>query len=399
MGLEQPLFQIRIEDPAEGLEAFVVVHNLGPAGSTGGVRCLPDVSVEEVQLLARSMAYKNAFFQKPLGGAKAGIVLGSDVPQARRLELAGLLGEHLSGMMRTGVYHPWTDMNFGAQEIQALYRGAGIEGTQITGGSARRAGLSTFAAVQCALRVLGKQPHESTIVIEGFGAVGSVVAERFASLGGKVVAVSSVQGALYNPAGLPVAKLVEERKVHGDACVLVEGEWQSLPKESLFDIEADVLVPCARAGVIDGRVAEKLKAAAVVPAANAPWTDEAERIMLARGMFLLPDFVVNAGGILGAVSQSTDEEQFFDTIYLEMLMRLVERAESVDTSPVIIARRYAEQNAEEIGDGFGLPASIQSRVMERLSEMKGVPFLKTRQRKAARRKLEDVLAEDFASCE
>jgi glutamate dehydrogenase (NAD(P)+) len=140
-----------------------------------------------------------------------------------------------------------------------------------------------------------------SVAIEGFGKVGGGVAHEVTRRGGRVVAVSTLAGCLADPSGLDVGALLALRRTHGDACVLHYGRPAGPPAELFTAVDADVIVPGTRPGVISGRTAGSLPAGVqvVAPAANVPYTAPGADVLRQRGIVALPDFVCNAGGVLG----------------------------------------------------------------------------------------------------
>jgi glutamate dehydrogenase/leucine dehydrogenase len=136
--------------------------------------------------------------------------------------------------------------------------------------------------------------------IEGFGKVGGGVAREVIRRGGRVVAVSTVAGCLADPSGLDVELLLALRREHGDECVARSGRPAGPPGQ-LFTVAADVVVPGTRPGVMSDRVAGLLPAGVqvVAPAANAPYTAAGAEVLRQRGIMALPDFVCNAGAVIG----------------------------------------------------------------------------------------------------
>ncbi len=303
---EDPLMTVRITDKKVGLTAFVAIHNLGEQGACGGIRCVPDISEDEVKALARAMAYKYAFFEQAQGGGKGGMVMDYDTPPERRRELAACLGAHLRPLLASGMYHAWTDMNFSVDDMIAVYRGAGLGAWPPEGESSRRTAISTLASVMAAAEALDIPPDKCRVAIEGLGNVGGILAQELVRWGGRVVAVSNRDGAVANDDGIPVDALLNLRQDKGPRFVLDKGPWRNVPRGELFSVAADILVPCARVHSITGAIAQRTPARAVVPAANVPCTPEAEIILEERGIPLLPDFIVNAGGILGFLSTAPD---------------------------------------------------------------------------------------------
>jgi glutamate dehydrogenase/leucine dehydrogenase len=144
------------------------------------------------------------------------------------------------------------------------------------------------------------------VAIEGFGKVGGGVAREVSRRGGRVVAVSTVAGAVADPSGLDVEQLLELRRAHGDGCVLRYGRPVMPPQRLFTEVNADVLVPGTRPGTIGGRTAGSLPPGVrvVAPAANAPYTAAGAEVLRRRGIVALPDFVCNAGAVIGYRSPS-----------------------------------------------------------------------------------------------
>jgi glutamate dehydrogenase/leucine dehydrogenase len=142
-----------------------------------------------------------------------------------------------------------------------------------------------------------------SVAIEGFGKVGGGVATEVTRRGGRVVAVSTIAGCLADPAGLDVGRLLALRAEHGDRCVTAYGSPAGPPgpRSQLFRVPADVLVPGTRPGAITAGVARGLAGGVRVlaPAANAPYTRAGAAELRRRGILALPDFVANAGAVLG----------------------------------------------------------------------------------------------------
>ena len=150
------------------------------------------------------------------------------------------------------------------------------------------------------------------MAIEGFGKVGGGVAREVTRRGGRVAAVSTVAGCVADPAGLDVERLFALRRAHGDACVLHYGRPAGPPGELFTAIEADVVVPGTRPGVISGRTAASLPPSVrvIAPAANVPYTESGADVLRQRGIVALADFVCNAGAVIGYRSavDATPEE-------------------------------------------------------------------------------------------
>ena len=183
------------------------------------------------------------------------------------------------------------------------------------------------------------------IAIEGFGKVGAGSARACADAGARVVAVSTIEGALADPAGLDVDDLLALRERHGDGLV-EHAPVPAQPRETLFSVECDVLVPGARPHVIAPESVGELRCAAVVPAANVPYAPGAADALAARGILALPDFVTNAGGIHLYEAPECQEDPGRCLAAVERLVgettgRVLAEADAVGITPSEAALRIA----------------------------------------------------------
>jgi glutamate dehydrogenase/leucine dehydrogenase len=162
-------------------------------------------------------------------------------------------------------------------------------------------GFGVTVAAETALRArTGTGWGGRRAAIEGFGKVGGGVAREVFHRGGRVVAISTVAGTIVDPAGLEIDRLLALRREYGDGCIAHYGRAVD-PIATLFTVEADVVVPGARPGTISGPVAESLAScvSVVAPAANVPYTRAGTEVLRRRKIAALPDFVCNAGAVIG----------------------------------------------------------------------------------------------------
>jgi len=285
---------------------FVVFDLPGAKLAAGGTRLAPDVSVAEVALLARAMTYKYAAIGAQTGGAKAG-VRGDPADLAGKAGLMAGFCADVGPLVAAGRFITGPDMGTREEDFAPLrrYRAAPAAMGSAVGGLPFEdvlTGYGVAAAADAALSAEWGWGWDSrSVAIEGFGKVGGGVAREVARRGGRVVAVSTLAGCLADPSGLDVELLLALRRVHGDACVAHYGRPVG-PAPSLFTaVKADVVVPGTRPGTIDGRAAAALPAGArvVAPAANAPYTASGAEVLRQRGIVALPDFVCNAGAVIG----------------------------------------------------------------------------------------------------
>ncbi len=290
----------------ESVPGFIVFDLPGVPFSAGGTRLAADVTRAEVALLARAMTYKFAALGEQVGGAKAGVAAGPADGAAR----AGLMARYCAeirplaeaGRFLTGPdmgtfeedFWPLRERRAVPAAVSAVVDGVPFEDV-VTG-------YGVAAAAETALRLgPGGGLAGRSVAIEGFGKVGGGVAREVVRRGGRVAAVSTVAGCVADPAGLDVERLLELRRLHGDDCVAHYGPAPGPPGALFSAVEADVLVPGTRPGVISRAVAGALPPGVrvVAPAANVPYTREGAEVLRRRGIAALPDFVCNAGAVIG----------------------------------------------------------------------------------------------------
>lgn len=290
-----PLRVIQLNDPSVGLEAVIVIdHDLFPM-SAGGTRMVPDVTADEVARLARAMTWKFGVAQVPYAGAKAGLrFAGGD-----RSTLLTAYLERVAELRDFFLTGP--DMGTNPEDFLSLepadgptpmwarsFEGMGMDDLAV--------GYGIKGAAQVVLERQGRPLAGASVAIEGFGKVGAGTARACAQAGARIVAVSTIEGALVDPSGLDAAELLSLRDTHGDALVHHLG-LAPRPREELFTVECDILVPGARPDVIRVDNVGSLRCLAVIPTANIPYGPDAVEALHERGILALPDFVTNAGGV------------------------------------------------------------------------------------------------------
>jgi glutamate dehydrogenase/leucine dehydrogenase len=290
----------------ESVPGFIVLDLPGVPFSAGGTRLAPDVTRREVALLARAMTYKFAVLGEQVGGAKAGVA-ADPADRAVRAEVMTRYCAEIRPLAEAGRFLTGPDMGTFEEDFRPLRerRAAPAAISAVVDGVPFEDVLTGYGVVAAAATALRPGPGDGlagrSVAIEGFGKVGGGVAREVVRRGGRVAAVSTVSGCVADPSGLDVERLLALRRVHGDDCVAHYGPPPGPPGVLFTEVEADVLVPGTRPGVISRRVAESLPAAVrvVAPAANVPYTREGAGVLHRRGIAALPDFVCNAGAVIG----------------------------------------------------------------------------------------------------
>ena len=281
---------------------------LGPA--KGGVRYHQNVSMDEVKTLAFWMTCKCAVAGLPYGGGKGGIIVDPSKLSKAELErltrgyidkIAPIIGEKRD--------IPAPDMNTNAQimgwmmdeysKLNGQYEPGFITGKAISvGGSLGRTaatGRGVVVAALEALKLKGIQPHEATVAVQGFGNVGSWTAKLFCDAGVKVIALSDVYGAIFKADGFDCYDVDAYVKKTG-SIVGYPGS-KAITNADLLAMEVTVLAPCAIELQLTAENAAAVQASIICEGANGPTTPEADDILEAKGVMVIPDILANGGGV------------------------------------------------------------------------------------------------------
>lgn len=326
----------------DSVDGFVAFDFPDARVSAGGTRYAPDVDESEAAVLARAMTYKLGVLSQRVGGAK-GAVRGTPEQHEELMaryceEIREMVGERrfLTGADLGTSYAdfaPLRDPDAEPHVMSSIVAGVPLEDL-ITG----------FGVVVGAEAAMGSVDGLS-FAIEGFGKVGSGVAREAVRRGARVVGVSTLDGCVRNAQGLDVELLAQLRNVHGDAFVFHAGGETSTEPEMLFETSADVLVPGARTGVIDGRIARQLVTRYIAPAANAPYTRDGLEALRERRITYLPDFVCNAGATIGFVYGGEGPGEVFRMVE-STIGRIMGRAAASPQGPYEGACAIAEEYIE-----------------------------------------------------
>lgn len=289
--------------PCPGVEAVVVIDNVALGPAIGGVRMRSEVTVGEVARLARAMTVKNALAGLPHGGAKAGIKSAT----LGRVDHERVIRAFACAMRQLTDYVPGPDM--GTTELSMAYvrdeigRAVGLP--SVLGGiPLDELGATGFGLAVCA-EVLAEAGlihlDGARVIVQGMGAVGWHAAHFLAERGAKIIAVSDIQGAIWNPAGLDVAALGAHKRSVGSLTGFPGGT--AMPRDDILTLDCDLLVPAAQPDVVTVDNAEKISASVILEGANIPLTAEAEAQLADRGVLCIPDVVANAGGVICAAAE------------------------------------------------------------------------------------------------
>ncbi|MEM7344069.1 MAG: Glu/Leu/Phe/Val dehydrogenase, partial [Chloroflexota bacterium] len=305
-------FPIRMDDGSTRVfKGYRVQYNGARGACKGGLRWHPDETIDTVRALAAWMTWKTAVVDIPLGGAKGGVTCNPKELSATEQERLArgyirsvwkLLGED-QDIPAPDVYTNPQIMAWMMDEYSAL-RGHFVPG-MITGkplslgGSAGRndaAARGGIYTVREAAQRLDIQLQGATAAIQGYGNVGQFAHQlAIELLGLKVVAISDSNGAVYNEAGIDFESAKAHKRTTGSVVGLPEAT--TLTNSALLELDVTILFPAALENVITVENADQIKAKIVAELANGPTTPEADAILHDKGIYIIPDFLCNAGGV------------------------------------------------------------------------------------------------------
>jgi glutamate dehydrogenase (NAD(P)+) len=285
-----------------------VHHNTVRGPSKGGIRFSPTVDLNDVRALAMWMTWKCAVVNIPYGGAKGGVMV--DPSRLSEHELCALTRRYTTEMMsffgpESDIPAPdvntnpkvmaWIMDTYSMQKgysVPAVVTGKPLE----IGGSQGRLEATGRGVTICVNEALKGCNGDCTVAVQGFGNVGSVAAHLLAAQGRKVTAVSDVDGGVYNPHGLDIPTLRSYAAAHGGR-VAGFSEADTLCNAELLALDVDVLVLAAIENQLRGDNAAVVRARIIAEGANGPTTPEADEILAAQGVRVIPDILCNAGGV------------------------------------------------------------------------------------------------------
>lgn len=336
---------VGLSDPYFGKLGFLVIDTAYHGRSVGGVRILPDVTLDEISSMARTQTKKYLFSGIRAGGAKAGLVLKGKAADDRRGALLAF-GRAISPYVRSGFW-PGCDMGSSIEDIRTILWGAGLPSFQKDGPSSHKyTAWSVVASIGAALERKEKGWSGCRIAIEGFGKVGSIVAAMAEERGAKVVAISNTSGCALKPDGFDTDAIRQLRDEQGSGFITrLEG---FCAKEGIFGADCDVFVPCARCWSINASNADTIEADMIVCGANVPMTRECERHLWSKGKLIVPDAVANCGGVVGnTLARHLKDDRIggiFNTRFRERVHQVLDKGEP----PSDYVDRFCLRRAEEL---------------------------------------------------
>lgn len=305
-------FPVRMDDGSVRVfTGFRIVHNDSRGPSKGGIRYHPDVNIDEVRALAALMTLKTAVAGIPYGGAKGGVIC--DPKKLSQCELERLTRRYASDIaliMGPDSDIPAPDVGTNPQvmawimDTYSMGRGhsvpAVVTGKPLEiGGSRGRfeaTGRGTMSTALLSAKHLCIDPQEATVVVQGCGNVGAIAADLLAKEGCRVTGISDSRGGVYNREGLNLDRVFNHKRETGSVTGCASSE--TITNAELLELDCDILVLAALEHALHKGNAPAVKARIVIEGANGPTTPEAHRVLVDKGVFVAPDILANAGGVI-----------------------------------------------------------------------------------------------------
>jgi glutamate dehydrogenase len=376
--IQQFRIPLKLEDGSFQVFPAYRVHYCDALGPfRDGTRIRPDLSLDEIKALGLFMTVKHCAAAIPAGGAKGGIKADPAALSARDMEQ--LVRAFIRNLQPKGPWGdvPGADIGTGEQAMAWMLD----EYEQITGqhcpaalndkpailggslGGEEATGRGVFLTLMAAAADMGLAVDGARAVVQGFGQVGSALAELLAGTGCRIVAVSDVSGGVYRAAGLDIGAL--KQHVARTGSVTDFPGTEPVANDDLFGVDCDIAVPAAVQSVIHRNNAERITARLIVEGANGPVTTEADAILHDKGVVIVPDVIANSGGATVCHFERTQglSDQYWD---LETVNRQLEKR-------ILAAYRSAAERAEEAGGAtLRLGAWIHAlKMLEQAMQLRG----------------------------
>lgn len=314
-----PEYIIQVYDPKIGMEGFLVIDSTALGPGKGGIRMTPDVTKDEIFRLARTMTFKNALSELPFGGAKAGIKWSGGQDSLKK-EFLQSFAKAIK-FFTPQKYIAGPDVGTGEKEMQWF-----VEATRnwksATGkpetlcleiygkpgqkkcGIPHESGSTGFGCAQAtkiAAELMGIEIEKAKVAIHGFGNVGTFTYKYLSQMGVKVIALADLTATIFEKTGFDpeiIEKLMKDKKHLVDY-----PKGKKISPQDFWGLPVDILIPASVTDVICEKNKDKIKAKIIVEAGNIPMSEEIEKELFKKGILIVPDFVVNAGGVISSYAE------------------------------------------------------------------------------------------------
>jgi len=336
-------FPVTLDDGSvQVFTGYRVHHNLNRGPATGGVRYTADLTLDVVRANAMLNTWKAALLEVPWGGAMGGVVVNPRrLSEEERQGLTRRYATEISLLIGPERDIPTPDVNTGSQtmawimDTYSMHRGHTVPGVvtgkpmAIGGTRGRRESTSrgAFHCIVAAARARGLALGEARVAIQGFGRVGTTLAEMLTATGARIVGIADDRAAVANPSGIDVATAVDWIRER-DTIVDCPGA-EPIERSDLFGLDCDVLVSAGIQNQVTAEAADALRAGILAEAGNSPTTPDADAILRDRGVQVIPDILCSAGGLLLGYFEWVQDTQAFhwaDREIASELERIMEAA-------------------------------------------------------------------------
>jgi len=383
----------RIEEgQSRRFKSYRIQHNQARGPYKGGTRYHQAVSLDVFKMLAAEMTWKTAIADVPFGGGKGGIKIDPREYSKDELEAITLRYMYkLKPMIGPDIDIPAPDVGTNGEVMAWMFRqfsdGERERHTMrgiVTGkdpriggseGRAKATGQGLAFCVEEWFQDQGLQIKGARFILQGFGNVGAAAAEIITAMGGKIIAVNDADGSIFNPDGIDVAALVahvHQNKANLKRSVLGFAGAQAISKADFWEVEAEVLLPCALGGEITGEVASKLKVKMVAEGANHPTTPEGDEVLAGRKIDLIPDIIANSGGVTVSYYEWIQNKRMEHWTEAEVNARLEKAIKSNYRIINDIARNRPRRTPEFSSAPFVLGKEVPSRTAAMVLALKRI---------------------------
>ena len=300
------------DDSLQIFEGYMVHHSTLRGPAKGGLRYSPDVTLDEIQALAFLMTFKTSLLELPLGGSKGGVRVDKkklSINELRKLtrrytsEILSMIGEDIN------ILAP--DLNTGEREMAwimdtySMNKGRPSPGV-VTGkpieiggtvGRTDAPGTGMFYILETLCERQNFSLSSSNIAIQGFGKVGSVVAQILSNVGCKIIAITDSEGGIHSEKGLNINKLISWKQKGNSLKDYGGSNIKVITNEELLSTECNILIPAATENQIFSGNADKINCEIILEGANSPTTSQADKILNEKGITVIPDILANSGGL------------------------------------------------------------------------------------------------------
>ena len=294
-------------------EGYRVHHSTIKGPGKGGIRYDKNVNIDEIKALAMWMTWKTSLLKLPLGGAKGGVK--ADTKKLSIMELERLTRRYtveIINFIGPNKDVPAPDMNTDAQtmawimDVYSMHKGITTPGV-VTGkpveiggslGRKRATGTGLFYIAGAICNKKNLNLPDMTVIIQGFGKVGSVIAEELFNIGCKIIAIADSSAGLYSEDGINIKELIEWKNYHKELKDFKKNSVKIIPNTEIFKIKCDLLIPAATENQITKENANNIDCKIILEGANGPTTPEADEILNKKGVIVVPDILANSGGVL-----------------------------------------------------------------------------------------------------